>query len=60
MNTILLFMTNIFGKSTLNHLGKPFQYIHEKNKFLPSELNYKQFFTFFTVNNWRLLPQSYS
>ena len=51
MNTILLFITNIFGKSALNHLGKSFQYIHEKNKFLPSELNYKQFFTFFTLNN---------
>lgn len=43
MNTILLFITNIFGKSTLNHLGKSFQYIHGKNKFLPSELNYKVF-----------------
>jgi hypothetical protein len=40
-----LLMFNIFEESTLNHLGKSFQDIHSKEKFLASYLNYKLSFT---------------
>lgn len=46
-------MINIFGKSTLNHLGKAVQYIHGKDKFSHSYLNYKEFFTSITLHNYR-------